>query len=240
MTFTVSQFLRFTRCPALYDLADVQGIPMPPTTRQVVSRAVRAVVLQECQTKINCGAIHDAKQGRQLVEQSVQAQMAQDIAYTREEAARGQRTAFERAFRSSSALVNLWRAAVAPRIQPAVVSSLFDWASLSGVFEVVEFGNVRLTRVRSRRPSADEAQYDITVAVHMAASGKTVIVDYLIESDPLVVDRQTVEYDEAKVVALRERVRQMVACVEAGVFPPTDPAYWRCQSCSLRACCRYV
>ena len=237
MTFTVAQFLHFTRCPALYDLADVQGIPMPPTTRQVVSRAVRAVVLQECQTKINCGAIHDAKQGRQLVEQSVQAQMAQDIAYTREEAARGQRTAFERAFRSSSALVNLWRAAVAPRIQPAVVSSLFDWASLSGVFEVVEFGNVRLTRVRSRRPAADEAQNDITVAVHMAASGETVIVDYLIEADPLVVDRQTVEYDESRGVALRERVNLMARCVD---FPPTDPAYWRCQSCSLRACCRYV
>jgi PD-(D/E)XK nuclease superfamily len=239
MTFTVAQFLRFTRCPALYDLADVQGVPMPPTTRQVVSRAVRAVVLQECQAKIDTGAISEVKEARQRVERAVQAEMAQDIAYTREEAARGQRTAFERALRSAAALVNLWRAAVSPRIQPVWVSVWFG-NPLSGALEIVEQSNVRLTRVRSRRPAADEAQHDVAVAIHMAAYVQPVIVDYLIEADPLVVDRQTVEYDEAKVVALRERVRQMVACVEAGVFPPTDPAYWRCQSCSLRMCCRYV
>jgi hypothetical protein len=236
MTFTVSQFLHFTRCPALYELADIQGVPMPPTTRQVVSRAVRAVVLQECQTKIDTGSISDIKEGRQRVDRAVQAEMAQDIAYTQEEAESGQRTAFEKAFRSAYALVNLWRVAVAPRIQPVAVSVWFG-KPLRGEFEITEQSNVRLTRVRSRRPAPNEALHDITVAVHMAASGKTVIVDYLIEADPLVVDRQTVEYDESRVVALRERVNLMARCVD---FPPTDPAYWRCQSCSLRACCRYV
>jgi hypothetical protein len=237
MTFTVAQFLHFTRCPALYELADIQRVPMPPTTRQVVSRAVRAVVLQECQARIDTGSISDAKEARQRVERAVQAEMAQDIAYTPEEAARGQRTAFERALRSAVALVNLWRAAVEPRIQPVAVSASFDATHLTGQFEIVENSNVRLTRVRSRRPAANEAQHDITVAIHAAASGKMVVVDYLIEADPLVVDRQIVEYDEAKVVALRERVNLMARCVD---FPPTDPAYWRCQSCSLRACCRYV
>ena len=237
MTLTVSQFLHFTRCPALYELADIQGVPMPPTTRQVVSRSVRAVVLQECQARIDTGSISDAKEARQRVERAVQAQMAQDIAYTPEEAARGQRTAFEKAFRSAFALVSLWRTVVAPRIQPVAVSTEFHESHLTGQFEIVEIPNVRLTRVRSRRPAANEAQHDITVAIHAAASGKSVVVDYLIEADPLVVDRQIVEYDEAKVVALRERVNLMARCVD---FPPTDPAYWRCQSCSLRACCRYV
>ena len=239
MTFTVAQFLHFTRCPALYELADIQRVPMPPTTRQVVSRAVRAVVLQQCQSKIDTGAFFDAKEARQRIERAVQAEMAQDIAYTQEEADRGQRTAFEKAFRSSLTLIGMWRAAVASRIQPVAVSTAFTDPvfHLIGQFEVVEVPNVRLTRVRSRRPAANEAQHDITVAIHAAASGKMVVVDYLIEADPLVVDRQIVEYDEAKVVALRERVNLMARCVD---FPPTDPAYWRCQNCSLRSCCRYV
>ena len=240
MTFTVAEFLHFSRCPALYELHHLQGVPMPPTTRQIVARSVREVVLQELQAKIDTGAIPDAREARQRVERVVEDQMAQDIAYTSEEANRGQRTAFEKAFRDTMALLHLWRVAVAGRIQPVAVRSSFMDHGMTGEFEIVEVGNIRTLRVRQHRPAAGESQHDLGAIVQAVASGKSVVVDYLIDSDPLVVDRQIVEFDGAKLAALHERIALMARCVEAGRFPPADPAYWRCQNCSLRTCCRYV
>ncbi len=244
MNCTVAELLHFSRCPALYELHHLQGVPMPPTTRQIVSRAVRALVLEELQAKIDTGAILEAQEARQRVWKTVDAQITQDIAYTPQEAARGQRTAYEKAARDAGALLQLWRAVVARLIHPARLQEPFSeyirGHCLSGQFEIVENAQIRTIRVRQQRPANGEAQYDMGAVVQAVISAKPVVVDYLIDSDPMVVDRQIVEFDGGKWAAIQERVCVMARCIEAGRLPPADPAYWRCQNCSLRSCCRYV
>lgn len=242
MTFTLADFTNFTRCPALYELTHIHDVPMPPTTRQVLSRVVRDVVLQQLQHKVDKGVIPDHIEVRKLVTASTDVHMGQDIAYTADEAARGQRTAWEKVFTRSMALVQMWRSAVAPRIEPAAVLlpfvRQFGDVRVAGNVEIDEPNNIRVVRVRQRRPAADAAMHDLPLLLQ--AGGRTVIIDYLIDAEPLVVDRQVVEHDEAKALAVSERVRQMARACEAKLFVPADPAYWRCQSCGVRVCCRYV
>ena len=244
MIFPAPAFARFVRCPVIYDLHDLQGVPMPPTTRQVLSRIVRGEVKRELQSKLATQAIPDSRGARLSVEQLSQEQFAQDIAYTPDEAARGQRTAFERTLTRAWALVGLWRAAVAPRIEPIATDAAYEFKagehSITGYVEcVTQDGNrltARSTRVRSRRPAKDETAQNQVLFL----PGWDVTVDYLIDSDPLSVETQTVERSESIRVALQERVLNAARAVEAGVFTPTDPQNWKCLSCSLRECCRFV
>ena len=256
MIFPAPAFARFVRCPVIYDLHDLQGVPMPPTTRQVLSRIVRGEVKRELQSKLATQAIPDARGARLSVEQLSQEQFAQDIAYTPDEAARGQRTAFERTLTRAWALVGLWRAAVAPRIEPIATDAAYEFKarehSITGYFEcVTQDGNrltARSTRVRSRRPAKDETAQNQVLFLPGKASPDArgaclswdVTVDYLIDSDPLSVETQSVERSESIRVALQERVLNAARAVEAGVFTPTDPQNWKCLSCSLRECCRFV
>jgi CRISPR/Cas system-associated exonuclease Cas4 (RecB family) len=74
----------------------------------------------------------------------------------------------------------------------------------------------------------------------IAAGAERVTTDYLIESDLLAVDRQEWSLSDAQVEMARERVKAAVKAIEAGVFLPADASDWRCVSCPLRPCCRYV
>jgi CRISPR/Cas system-associated exonuclease Cas4 (RecB family) len=242
MTFTVGEFSHFTRCPELYELHDIQGVPMPPTTNMVVGRVVRLAVRAELLRKLTQGTILDAIDARQSVERIAVAEMSQDVAYTAEESAQGQRNIYEMVLRRSLRLIGVWRAAVAPRVTPIAIDREFSVTvgahTITGNIEIEEVSCIRITRVRQRRPPEDEAQHDLVL--HLQSCGKPAIVDYLIDAEPYGVARQAVDVDDVKQAAIRERVDMMARCRVAGLYPPTDSKYWRCQNCSLRSCCRYV
>ena len=243
MNIELLAFLHFTRCPQIYALVDVQGVSMLPTVRECVGNVVRRAIADELQHRIEHGDTMDGLRSRTHVIELSESMMLQDIAYTEAESQRGVRHAINYVSLQALKLVALWRAVVEPRISPVSVNKPFTFSgenghTLSGFIETEEAGNVRLTRVRWRRPAKNEAQYDLSVALQGGCN--TAIVDYLIDAKPLVVDRQTVEYSPAKLQAIRERLNVMVQCIEAGTFPPTDTKYWRCAQCGLRSCCRYV
>jgi len=237
MNITSAAFGRFTTCPYLYKLHDVEGIPITPTTKQLVGRIVRNIISVALTDGVK------PKDLPKLTAKEAGVQFAQDIAYTDEEVKKGQRNAQEKTAATAGKLLQVWSSAVAPRIAPEVkvnvpFSTEVGPHTLTGVIEIMEEG-IRATRVRSRRPADGEAADDLGLILQAWVS-PAVTVDYLINSDPLGVARQTVEVGTNLRYMVKERVNAMAEAVDAGVFTPTDPGGWKCKNCPLRKVCLYV
>ena len=240
MTLSTASFARFSQCGHKYSLVDVQGVDIPATTRQAVSRAVRAAVQQDLR--------QNASQSSRIEPGSIAAivsgEMAR-VALTPQEAARGMKTTTDRVAYSATRLFGLWRACVKPRIHHTHLGRGFELgiggATITGTIEIQESGGVRATKVRTRHPEKGESERDVGLILQAIAAGaERVTTDYLIESDPLAVDRQEFTLSDSQVEMARERVKAAVAAIEMGVFLPCDTSDWRCTSCPLHAICLYV
>lgn len=240
MTLTTAALARFSQCGHRYWLTDVEGVDNPATTRQAVSRAVRAAVQQD----LRQSAPQSPQEASHRIDGLAQGEMAR-VALTAQEASRGMKTTTDRVAYSATRLYGLWRAVVKPRIHHTYLGRGFELgiggATITGTIEIQEAGGVRATKVRTRRPEKDESARDVGLILQAIAAGaERVTTDYLIESDKLAVDRQEWSLSDSQVEMARERVRAAVKAIEAGVLLPADAADWRCISCPLHAVCRYV
>ena len=240
MTLTTAALARFSQCGHRYWLTDVEKVDNPATTRMAVSRTVRAAIQQDLlqnapsRPQETAGWIGGLSQG----------EMAR-VALTPAEAARGMKTTTDRVAYSATRLYGLWRAVVKPRIHHTHLGRGFELgiggATITGAIEIQEAGGVMATKARTRRPEKGESERDVGLILQAIAAGaERVTTDYLVESDPLAVDRQEWTLSDAQVEMARNRVKAAAAAVEAGIFLPADAADWRCVSCPLRAVCRYV
>jgi hypothetical protein len=155
------------------------------------------------------------------------------------------KTTTDRVAYSATRLYGLWRACVKPRIHHTHLGRGFELgiggATITGTIEIQESGGVRATKVRTRHPEKGESERDVGLILQAIAAGaERVTTDYLIESDPLAVDRQEFTLSDSQVEMARERVKAAVAAIEMGVFLPCDTSDWRCTSCPLHAICLYV
>jgi hypothetical protein len=256
MTLTTAALARFAQCGYKHLLVDIEGVPLPPSTRQAVSRAVRkAIQLELCGGAIQAegGAGRQSTptppQSRQNAPGSiasiVDGEMA-TVALTPQESARGMRSVTDKVEYSTRRLFGLWNSVVRPRIDFTHLNRPFELglggAVITGHIEIMGATSIRATKVRTRRPEVGEAERDLGLILQAIAAGaETVTVDYLIESDKrLAVDRQTFALTAGQVESTRERVKAAAAAIEMGVFLPADTSDWRCISCPLRAVCRYV
>jgi hypothetical protein len=250
MTLTTGELSRFSQCGHKYLLAS-QGVPLPPSTRQAVSRAARkAIQLDLCGGTIQAERSADQStpvppQSRSGALEPVVAEEMAQVALTPAEASRGLKTTSDRVLYSVTRLFNLWRAVVKPRITHTHLNRGFELgiggATITGHIEIQEAGGIRATKVRTRRPEAGEAERDIGLILQCIAAGaQTVTVDYLIEAATLSVDRQVFALSDVQVAMARERVACAVQAIKAQTFLPADLSDWRCVACPLRAVCRYV
>ena len=234
MTLSTGELARFSQCGHKYLLAS-QGVPLPPSTRQAVSRAVRCLIQD---------ALSRPSEAPQSISGVVAGEMA-TVALTDAESARGWKTTSDRVEYLVTRLFHLWNSVVKPRIKPTHLGRKFElgigFATITGTIEIQEAKDVRATKVRTRRPEAGEAERDLGLIFQAIAAGaETVTVDYLVEAAALAVDRQSFTLSAGQVEMARERVKAAVQAVEAQVFLPADLSDWRCQSCALRPVCRYV
>jgi len=240
MILTTAALARFSQCGHKYSLVDVQSVDIPATTRQAVSRSVRAAVQQDLR--------QNTPQSSRIEPGSIAAIVAGEmakVALTPTEASRGMKTATDRVAYSATRLFGLWRAVVKPRIHHTHLNRPFELgiggATITGTIEIQEAGGVRATKVRTRRPEKGEAERDVGLILQAIAAGaERVTVDYLGEADTLAVDRQEFTLAASQVEMARERVKAAVASIDAGIFLPADASDWRCTSCPLHAVCRYV
>ena len=240
MTLTTSALARFSQCGHKFKLADLEGVEIPATTRQAVSRSVRAAIQQD----LRQNAPSRPQEARHWIDGLAQGEMAR-VALTPAEAARGMKTTTDRVAYSATRLYGLWRACVKPRIHHTRLGRGFELgiggATITGTIENQESGGVRATKVRTRHPEKGESERDVGLILQAIAAGaERVTTDYLIESDPLAVDRQEFTLSDSQVEMARERVKAAVAAIEMGVFLPCDTSDWRCTSCPLHAICLYV
>ena len=239
ITLSTGQFATFSQCGHKYLLAS-QGVEIPATTRQAVSRAVRAAVQQD----LRQNAPQSPQEARHWIDGLAQGEMAR-VALTPAEAARGMKTTTDRVAYSATRLYGLWRACVKPRIHHTHLGRGFELgiggATITGTIEIQESGGVRATKVRTRHPEKGESERDVGLILQAIAAGaERVTTDYLIESDPLAVDRQEWSLSDAQVEMARNRVKAAAAAIEMGAFLPCDTSDWRCTSCPLHAICLYV
>lgn len=250
MTITASALARFYRCGELYRLAS-EGVPLPPTTRQCVSRAVRRAIQADLQSKMDTGALLATPDARRGLESAVRAHLAGDVYLTDAEAAAGNRRIFETVMLSAQRVYLMHRAVVAPKIQPAALSRPFELVigehSVTGIIEIEEPTGTRATKVRARRPEEGEASRDLSLAIQALALEQMdgtppseATVDYLIEAKELAYVRQTVEFEGGMLAAAESRVKAALQAIEQGAFVPVDSQAWYCRSCQLRPVCRYV
>jgi hypothetical protein len=155
------------------------------------------------------------------------------------------KTTTDRVAYSATRLYGLWRACVKPRIHHTHLGRGFELgiggATITGTIEIQESGGVRATKVRTRHPEKGESERDVGLILQAIAAGaERVTTDYLIESDPLAVDRQEWSLSDAQVEMARNRVKAAAAAIEMGAFLPCDTSDWRCTSCPLHAICLYV
>jgi hypothetical protein len=167
------------------------------------------------------------------------------VALTEAESARGWKTTSDRVEYSVTRLFHLWNSVVKPRIKPTHLGRKFELgiagATITGTIEIQEAGGIRATKIRTKRPTENEAERDTGLILQcIAAQAETVTVDYLIESEKLAVDRQTFSLADHHVESTRERVKAAVGAIEAGVFLPAEADSWKCLSCPLRMVCRFV
>ena len=235
MTLTTAALARFSQCGHKHKLVDIEGLPLPPSTRQAVSRSVRRL-------------IQDALSWPQEAPQSIAGVVAGEmatVALTAAEIERGMRSVTDKVEYSTRRLFNLWWSVVRPRITHTHLYRAFELgisgATVTGHIEIQEARAVRATKVRTRRPEASEAERDLGLILQcIAASAETVTVDYLVETDKLAVDRQEFTLSAGQVEMARERVKCAVQAIEAQTFLPADLSDWRCLACPLRQVCRYV
>ena len=239
ITLSTGQFATFSQCGHKYLLAS-QGVEIPATTRQAVSRAVRAAIQQD----LRQNAPSRPQETAGWVGGLAQGEMAR-VTLTPQEASRGMKTTTDRVAYSATRLYGLWRACVKPRIIATHLSRPFELgiggATITGAIEIQEAGGVRATKVRTRRPEKGESERDVGLILQAIAAGaERVTVDYLVEADTLAVDRQEFTLAASQVEMARERVKAAVASIGAGIFLPSDASDWRCVSCPLHAVCLYV
>jgi len=240
VTLTTAALARFSQCGHKFKLADLEGVEIPATTRQAVSRSVRAAIQQD----LRQNAPSRPQEARHWIDGLAQGEMAR-VALTPAEAARGMKTTTDRVAYSATRLYGLWRAVFKPRIHHTHLGRGFELgiggATITGTIEIQEVGAVRATKVRTRRPEKGEAERDVGLILQAIAAGaERVTTDYLVEADTLAVDRQEFTLLASQVEMARERVKAAAAAVEVGIFLPADASDWRCVSCPLRAVCRFV
>jgi len=242
---TAQEIVSYLRCGEFHRLTAIEGVPTPPSTRQIVSRAVLAAIQADLAHKIAHGCVLETAVARQNLERLVGSHLAGECALSAEEAAMGNRRIFERVLLSAQRVYLLWRGTVASRIEPMHLQRPFtlnfDASHVTGIIEIEEVRGFRATKVRSRRPEEGEASRDLALAIQsLALDGAPATVDYLIEAKELAYVRQVVEFDGGMLAAAQERVRIALQMAEAGVYLPAPADAWYCQKCSLRMCCCYV
>lgn len=245
MTFTLSAFLRFSQCGHRYWLQDVEGVQALPRTRQVVSQAVRRAIHADLLRKVQTNALLSAQEARQSIESATRLIASWGVDYTPEQAATGQSRALDAMIFSATRMYMMWRAVVAPKVEPIALSKPFELQiaghTITGTIDVEEAGLVRITKVRGRRPEAHETEHDLAATIAgLAVSAAEVETDFLVDQKEAALVRQVAEINPARVAALEERVQASARAVEAGVFLPAAPGDWRCLACPLREVCRYV
>jgi hypothetical protein len=252
VTFTTAQFARFSQCGELYRLQDIERVPVLPTTRQVISRVVRDSIQAEVEQKAARGVLLSPQDARQRVEALATFHMAAPVSLTPAGASQGQRRAYEGVFVEALRLVMAWRVVVGGRINPSAAARPFSLHiaahDITGHIEIQEDTRaVHCTKVRTRQPSADEADHDLGLTLAALAvehldgrQPSELVMDVLVAGEKVGYHRLVADAGRGRFVALEERIKMAAAALEARVFMPADAQDWRCRACQLRPICRYV
>lgn len=245
MILTAGQLARFYRCGELYRMADVDRIPYPPGTSQIVSRVVRQAIQDDMRTKQVTGAIMATPEARANLEGITRTHLTGETFLTEQQASTGNRRIYETVLLSAQRCYLMWRAVVSNRLTPVSLNREFSLSvgahEITGIVEMEDPNGIRATKVRTRRPEEGEASRDLSLAIQaMALSASHVIVDYLIEAKELLYVRQEFEVTPEASQAALDRVRAALEAIDLGCFVPAPAEAWWCRSCQLRPCCRYV
>ena len=253
MTFTAAQLRTFSVCGERYRLENIEGLPVYPTTRQIVSRIVRAGIQADLAAKLATGTLLSSQDAYGAIQAAARAHISSEVALTPAQVSSGNSRVFQQVAYQATRLGMMHHSVVAPRIEPThlsrVVSCELGGHTLTAVVEIQEGSRtIRATKVRSRKPEDGESEGDIGLLIqalgldretgHMPDSA---IVTYLVDGGKEVgILKQEVEIDPNRVAALEHRVRQASAASESRVYSPADPQSWQCRSCAHRMYCLYV
>ena len=245
MTLTAQSLAQYFRCGHFFKLTQIEQVPNPPPTWQLVSRIVRDAIQADLAEKLASGALLATTDARQGLEAIARRHFQGDIAWTESEASQGQRRTFEAVMLAAPRMYLMWRAVVAPKIDVTGLGIPFELSVgphvITGIIEIQEPSGLRMTKVRRRSPAAGEASTDLTIAIQALATGADhATVDHLVNTDKMVYVRQEVEIDGALISATEERIKSTLAALEEGVYLPADSGAWWCRACPLRPVCRYV
>lgn len=237
MIVSASELYRFYRCGHLYQLIDIDGVPNPPTTRQLISRIVRDGV------KADLTAWQEASAAARSLKNDTERHFAQTVAYTRAEAAQGRVRTMEANYTIALRMYMMWRSTVYQKIASISLqreySMEIDGDVVTGFIEIEEAGSVRSTRVTTRTP--EDGIADLRMLIPAVALGKeAAIVDCLIDQQRMAYMRQVHEITPEVIEATRERVKAALQAIERGQLVPADSSAWWCRSCQQRPVCRYV
>jgi hypothetical protein len=239
MNTDIGAIRRFTRCPHLYFLHDVEKVPLVPNLKMVLGRVVKLCIDTMIMWR-NQSILGDVFALARDVTEGV---FQKDIAYTDAEAARGVRYHLTVIGQQAGALASLWRGAIQRQLHtPCEVNVPFERTIghhvVSGFADIKELSQTRSTSVRSRRPD-DRAAPDPTLIIIADAGGRHQL-DFLVSTNPPGVRRIVYEFTSEHWQQTIDRLDVMERAVERGVYAPTDPQNWKCAGCLLRSVCRYV
>lgn len=250
MTLTVQQILAYSRCGEYHRMTAIEGVPNPPSLRQVVSRAVRDAVQADLRRKLDTGTVQPTPEALQNLKGIVTYHLSGDLALNAEQAATGNRRIFEYVMISAQRMYLLWRGTVAARISPLTLGQNFSLSvgihEVTGRFEILEPAGIRATKVRSRSPEEGESHQDLALAIQALAlfHGEHPVmhatVDYLIDTKQMAYVRQEVEFDGGTLEAAEQRLKALFRALEEGQYLPAPADAWWCRACYLRTCCRFV
>ncbi|MFH1724303.1 MAG: PD-(D/E)XK nuclease family protein [Elusimicrobiota bacterium] len=229
------------RCPKQYEWRYVRGLIMPPGSAAHVGSGTHRAVAADLTAKIEGGALLAEEAVREVARDGVLLAWNEGVLLTDDERERPEAEVRGEAVDKAVTLATLHHAEVAPSLAPVAVEK--SWRleltgfshDLAGTTDILEARAIRDTKTSAKSPSGNAADTSLQLSMYALADKyvrgalpEAIHLDYLVAlKNPKAMTLSTTR-DEEDLAAMLERIAAALKQIEAGVFPPCDPASWCC------------